>query len=335
MKNTISLFLIFGGLLAYAQTDTLIFEDDQTIVGEIKSMDRGVVRIETEYSDSDFNIEWKKVKKIYTSTEFLITLEDGIKYFGPIHSVSDSTVKISTVLGMSFEYPIIEVVYLSPLEKSFADRFDASIAFGLDIAKAQNLRSLTTRSSFGYKAERWKSKGSFNTLQSEQDETDRIERQDASLDFSYILKRRWYAVANMNTLSNTQLSLSYRINTLIGLGNYLVRTNFSYLRADVGLNRNQEKYSTETERTNSLEGYVGTEINLYDIGDLNLLFQLYGYPGLTQKDRFRSDMTFDMKYDLPLDFFITLGVSLNYDNQPAEGAEEVDYVISTSFGWEW
>jgi hypothetical protein len=47
------------------------------------------------------------------------------------------------------------------------------------------------------------------------------------------------------------------------------------------------------------------------------------------------DFAFDTKYDLPLDFYIRLGLTLNYDNQPVEGAGETDYVFQTSFGWEW
>ena len=43
----------------------------------------------------------------------------------------------------------------------------------------------------------------------------------------------------------------------------------------------------------------------------------------------------DVKYDLPLDFYVKGGFTLNYDNQPTVGAGEVDYVLNTGFGWEW
>jgi len=42
-----------------------------------------------------------------------------------------------------------------------------------------------------------------------------------------------------------------------------------------------------------------------------------------------------MKYDLPLDLYIRLGYSLNFDNKPVEGTNNVDYVFTTGFGWEW
>lgn len=59
------------------------------------------------------------------------------------------------------------------------------------------------------------------------------------------------------------------------------------------------------------------------------------YPGITAKERFKSDFTLDTKYDLPYDFYIKIGLTINYDNRPAEGASELDYVFQTGFGWEW
>ena len=59
------------------------------------------------------------------------------------------------------------------------------------------------------------------------------------------------------------------------------------------------------------------------------------YPSITDPGRLRTDSNLDLKYELPMDFYINLGISFNYDNRPAEGASEIDYVFYTGFGWEW
>jgi hypothetical protein len=59
------------------------------------------------------------------------------------------------------------------------------------------------------------------------------------------------------------------------------------------------------------------------------------YPSLTESGRVRADFVFDAKYDLPRDFYIQLGLTVNYDNKPVEGAEDRDYVFQTTFGWKW
>ena len=103
----------------------------------------------------------------------------------------------------------------------------------------------------------------------------------------------------------------------------------------MGINRNNEDYSDDTPENQSWEGYFGTELNLFDIGDLNLFTKIMAYPGITEKGRWRIDGNLNIKYDLPLDFYIKLGGSLNYDNRTPEDASELDYVIQARVGWEW
>ncbi|RRO24499.1 DUF481 domain-containing protein [Flavobacteriaceae bacterium 14752] len=57
------------------------------------------------------------------------------------------------------------------------------------------------------------------------------------------------------------------------------------------------------------------------------------YPSLTESGRWRTDFNLDVNYDLPLDFFINFGLSLNYDSQPAQGGDETDYIFQTTVGW--
>lgn len=329
----ISLLLVSQGLSA--QTDSVFFESGEFVIGEIKSMDRGVLKIETDYSDSDFLIEWTKVGGIHTITRFMITHTDGSKYYGYVHSLNDSTFLILDYGGKRIEARKIDIVALSPFDDKFLDRLDASISLGFDLAKAQNLTSLSTRSAVGYKAQKWSTDISFSTVRSNQDSVEEIQRTEAEFNFRYILPRRFYAIGTVSGLSNTEQKLDLRMNMQLGVGNFLVRTNYMYWGAKMGFNRNIERYSNEEDERQSWEGYLGTEVNLFDMGDLDLNFTFIAYPGLTELGRVRTDSKLDVKYELPLDFYINLGVSFNYDNRPAEGAGTVDYVLYTGFGWKW
>jgi hypothetical protein len=111
-----------------------------------------------------------------------------------------------------------------------------------------------------------------------------------------------------------------------------------YWNYGAGLASNLERFDIEDNQNRSTaEFYVSSEWNMFDAGDLKILLSANSYVGMTQRGRFRTDVTFDMKYDLPLDFYIGLGASLNYDNQPVEvegqRAQETDYVTQLSFGW--
>ena len=88
-------FFTFSGLHSVAQTaDSLLLNNGNLLVGEIKSMDKGILTIETPYSDSDFKIEWEKIKTIKTTTYFLITLSDGQRLNGTIETAEDGMIVI-------------------------------------------------------------------------------------------------------------------------------------------------------------------------------------------------------------------------------------------------
>jgi hypothetical protein len=92
------------------------------------------------------------------------------------------------------------------------------------------------------------------------------------------------------------------------------RTHFEHLPPDWvwaiiptnGPPRRKRRISNDTEDRQSWEGYFGTELNLYNVGDVDLYFQIIAYPGITAPDRW-----------------------------PADDASEMDYLFQTGIGWEW
>lgn len=120
----------------------------------------------------------------------------------------------------------------------------------------------------------------------------------------------------------------------IGLGKYLFHTNKTYFGFQAGVNLNSESYFDETPSRNSGEGMIGAELNLYDIGDLNILTNVMAYPSFAEKNRFRTDYKLDLKYDFYSDFYLKMGTTMNFDNQPVARATKLDYEFQTTFGWE-
>jgi len=335
LRNILSVFLVFISFQLSAQIDSVRFNTGDYVLGEAKSMQKGILKVETDYSDSDFAIEWKKVTGIYTESQYLITLSNGEKLFGILESQSETSIRITTNNNETLMVNNEDIVYLNAYDDKFLDRLSASISVGLDMAQSRNLRQLSSRSSLGYKADKWNAGASFYNLSSTQDDAEDIQRTESEVSFAYLLPYKLYGIATVSYLSNTEQSIDARINTQLGAGRYLVQNNSMAWGLKLGVNRNIERYSNETEDRESWEGYFGTDYNVFDLGDLDLLLSLVAYPGFTESGRWRADTKFDIKYEFPLDFFIKMGVSFNYDNQPAENASETDYVFNISVGWEW
>jgi hypothetical protein len=340
MKRTKLIFLIAGLILtklSFAQVDSLVFYNGNYDIGEVKYMERGVLTFKTEYSDSDFKIEWDGIKEIYTVSYLLITLSDGSRYNGYINTLPDGNVEITIEGGETRTVKHDDIVWLDDIDVGFWSKLYASIDVGFDIAKSNNLRQISTRASLGYLAEQWNFDVSYNTLFSKQDNIENIERTDGSINYKYFLPKSWYPYISINFLSNTEQSIDLRSSGSIGFGKYIIHTNRSYWGVNLGANFNNERFTIDTiPNRDSWEGSIGTELNLFDIGVLDLFTKVNAYPGITESGRFRTDFNFDAKYEMPFDddFYIKFGITLNYDNQPAEVGKEIDYVIHTGFGWE-
>ncbi len=140
---------------AWAQSDSLVFDNNLVIVGEIKNLNRGVITIETDYSDSDFKIEWIKVREIYSSAEYIISLATAERTVGKLStdSLNKSRVNIWSD-GKLYSFDIHDVVYIKPVKEGFLQRLSASIDFGFTLTKTNNLKQFTTRSNLGYLTDR-------------------------------------------------------------------------------------------------------------------------------------------------------------------------------------
>jgi hypothetical protein len=319
-----------------AQTDSLILKNGNTIVGEIKVMDRGVLTIETGYSKSDFTIEWSGIKEIYSKSIFLITLTDGRRINGSVSSNgTGQNVNILSQDGQTVETLIDNIVFIKGLKSSFWSRLKVNLDFGLSLTKANDLRQFNTNARVNYLADKWELGGNYSHLKSSQDSVETTKRTDAAINYKYFLQKDWYLAASLSILSNTEQALKLRTIAKLGGGKFLIHNNRTYWAAGGGFSYNNESFTNNTPSRNSMEAYAGTELNIFDVGDLNLLSSLYVYPSLTESGRWRSDFKFDTKYDLPMDFYVKMGLTLNYDNRPAVAGNETDYVLVFSVGWEW
>ena len=174
---------------------------------------------------------------------------------------------------------------------------------------------------------------SYDDLRSKQDSVAETKRTESDASFTYFLPKDWYLSAALGTLANTEQALGLRFSAKGGKGKYIVHTNKSYVALGAGLQLNNETFTNTTPSRTSLEGYLGTTANLFDTGDFSLYSNLYVYPSFTESGRWCTDFKLDAKYDLPLDFYIKLGITINYDHQPAESGKETDYVYTFSIGW--
>jgi len=335
MKKILLLTLLFTSII-FGQTDTLFTTSGEIISGEIKELRRGVVIIETDYSDSDFEIEWAKITAIKSTSTFIMNFSDGTRLIGTLNkNKEDESITVLTDKG-EFSKQLENIVGIESLNDSFLDRLSASVGIGLNLTKANNLRQFNAQCNFGYLSQNWKSSVAYNAVYSEQDSVANTKRTDGKLSYTYFLGNDWFISLSSDFLANEEQKLKLRSTPMLGFGNYIIHTNVAYLSIGAGVSGNFEQYTDPTvDGRNDTEAFFNTELNLFDVSDLDLLTSVNVFKSFDESNRIRSDVKFDLKYDiLGSDFFIKLGVTFNYDSQPIESATDKDYIVQTTFGWE-
>lgn len=332
MKFFTPFFFLFFCIGLYGQKDTLYFKSKEVLIGEVKSMSNNVIVAETKYSDQDFKIAFDKVEKMNLVNKYSIYLIDGSSFYGTLKSKKENEVTI-TYGDTIQDVPINTIVSLNKIESGFWKHFTGSFDFGYNFAKANNSKQLTFAMQLNYISEKWIHTIKYDELNTVQDNVEDIERREWDLDTKKYYRDNWFFNSNFSYLSNTSQSIKARYSPSFGMGNYLVRNNKLYFLVGGGLTYNIEKYFDSATDKNSLEAVITTQFNMFNVKDIDITTSILMFPSLSEKGRFRTDLDFSFKYDLPLDFYIKASVNGNFDNQPSLNTEKLDYVYSMGFGW--
>jgi len=332
---TITLILL-ASALTQAQNDTIISSDNTVLNGEIKNMDRGVLVFETSFSDTDFKIEWLKIKMIISDKKFRIINTDGERYFG---SIKKDTIHNNLIIADEKAGYIVskieDIVYLKQIDEgSILDIMNLSLDLGYSFTKSNNLHQFNGSLNADYYRNKWGVAISYNSIQNYQDNAPNTERYNANINFKYFLKRDYFLSAIGDYFSNTEQQLNLRSTYNVSIGHYFKRTNKVYFNASIGIAYNLENYVEGIDDIESFEGSAKVEYNMFDVGDLNMFTSITAYPSFTEKGRFRAVSNLSVKYDLPRDFYLKTSYDYNFDNKPVEGATESDYVFTFGLGWE-
>jgi hypothetical protein len=153
-------------LTGFSQNDTIQFSKNQTLVGELKKMDRGVFGIETSYSDKDFAVDWSEVTYISSKSHFLITSKNGRRVDGYIETVGDRMLKITNKDGSEYNYAFDDIVFLNTIKDNFWDQAYATVDVGLNLTKANSYKQTSFNTSFGYIGKQWSADFLYSSLKS-------------------------------------------------------------------------------------------------------------------------------------------------------------------------
>ena len=187
MALWLAVFIGSAGV-AYAQQDVVITTTGDRLVGEIKSVEKDVLTLETAYSDADFKIEWEDIASIESNRQFLIETFDGRRVSGSLTPDPDKK-PVVQIDGTSV--PLPEVSAMQPFEPTFWSRFDTALDFGYSMTRANSAKQLSLGANVSYRDERYVDVVFANIFRSSQENAPETERWDLANDFRRLLGSRW------------------------------------------------------------------------------------------------------------------------------------------------
>jgi putative salt-induced outer membrane protein YdiY len=318
--------------VAYAQ-DVVITTTGDRLVGEIKSVEKDVLTLETGYSDADFKIEWEDIASIASDRQFLVETFDGRRLSGSIKPDPD---KKLVVLIAGTSVPLAEVSVVQPFERTFWARFDAALDFGYSMTRTNSAKQLSLGTNLSYRDERYVDVVFANIFRSSQENAPETQRWDVANDFRRLLGSRWYVNTTQEFLNSEEQGLDLRTTIGGGGGRYLLRSASQYLALGGGLAWTNENYTdAELPTKDSAEAYVGSEFMTEKLKVTDLITRFTYYPSLTISGRYRLAYRFDLDFNLPGDWYFRFGLFDNYDSEPPEGFSKNDYGWSNAFGFKF
>ena len=328
--------LLLTSPLFAAKTDVVELRNGDHLTGEIKGLERGLLRFKTDHMGT-VNIEWQDVARVKSDQVLEVESISGQRLFGQIAATANPGVLLVTGATESpREITIADTVRMVPLEETggIRERVDGYVDFGFSDTKATDVTQLSFDAGFSYRNRLNLWRLDFTTTQSDS-ETQQSGSTTLAGERRRFFGNRWYWSGLMQLDQNDELGLDLRATFGGTLGRYLVQTNSQQFGLGAGLGLSREDLA-DGQQIDSVELILGLDYEAFRFDDpqLDLSADLVVFPSLTVSGRVRGQASVRLRYELINDLFTELTLTGSFDSKPqSAGAEKNDYNITTSIGY--
>lgn len=320
---------------AAEKTDAVILVNGDSIRGEVKSLEFGVLRYGTD-SMGTVSIDWEDIVHVSSRQDLQIELSDGTRFFGSLENIEeDYSVRVATakgeqVLGTS------QVVRITPIETDdkFIHRLDGSFTFGIQTQKSSQVTTSNLASDVSYRTRAYLVGLRFNSSVVDQPSEPTAARQNFNINYQRFRKDRWFTEFFTGWEKNDELGILARVSAGGALGRYLIQTNTSQFSLAGGVQGARTSFTGEDDSTSQAEGRIEIRYlrrNL--LPESSFRFTSTIYPLLEDLKRYRAESDLSFRRELFSDLFLEFGVGFSYISDPPTGAASTDYIATTSLGY--
>jgi hypothetical protein len=338
MTRPVLLLLLLALLLPRAanaqKTDTIHLFNGDKIVGEMKDLQLGLLRVKTDYMATVY-IEWDQIQTVRTTKRWYVRMRSGAYFDGHLHASPMLDHLYVVTDSDSIHIQLIDITTLYRLNKGIWPRTDGSLNAGYSYQKSNGLSQLNLSGNAIYRGDGSSVNLTFSSITTVQPEVDDNRKQDISLNYEKNLWGRWTSGIGIGAESNTELDLDLRLRANALIGNYVLLTVHASNLVGGGIQGNMEQ-SGGGEASENFELFIGDRFRFktYRFPKAEVTVDLAGYYGLTIRDRWRFTTNVALRYEVIRDLQLGVEFYEQYDSQPLDGGPALnDWRVATTIGY--
>jgi hypothetical protein len=235
------LTILLGTVTATASRndDVVILKNGDRLTGEIKSLQRGELSFKASYMAEAVRLDWTKVERLESKSQFLIILTNGQLFTGSVRVASSPGVGNQNFLidveNKTVKVKQPEVIRIMPAEKRFLSQLEGSVDFGFSFTSGNNQYSAELLASTTYRQGAHSMTASIDTVFSGQPKGTSTARKEFTFDYEKQLTPKYYIGGLFDLLSSDQQSLDLRTTAGGLLGRNMLRTEHTRFSVFGGL----------------------------------------------------------------------------------------------------
>ncbi|ESU28237.1 hypothetical protein FLJC2902T_15840 [Flavobacterium limnosediminis JC2902] len=325
--------------------DILHLKNGDRLTGKILSFQQGRLSFDAQ-GPGIVSIKWHKIysidggSKIYKVEsiygEIFIGKITQSQIMGEIIVLTDSGEKIKssetdglsetagsgeTVAPKGTIIKFEDILRIFPLEEKWYEGFKGDIGAGVSYSKSSEVLRVSAESNLFYVISRWRFVNNFSYIATSTESSDYSVRIQENLQEFYSLHKKWVLYQANSFNRNDELGIDAKLSFGFGIGNNLVITERQRLLLFTGFLQNFEDTIETDKLVSNSEWPVTLQHSVYSFISPNLssTFKLGSYVGITEKDRYRFDMSADLTWEIINNFKIQFTFYYNYDNKNIVG----------------
>lgn len=323
---------------AAPKTDIVIFDNGDKLTGEVRSLKRGRLALNTDATGT-INIEWDKIAQIVSDQHIQIEMSSGALYFGQlIESPEANRIVVMTNDGPQM-LDSSRVILMDPIEETAIEALNVDVSVGYNFAKANSNKQVNFGIDADYRTQLriYSFKASTNITDSSNQDAN--ERQNLTVQYTRLWGDRWNTNGTLTFDKNDELGLILRSSLGASGGRFLIQSNSMLLRLDAGLQFSRENLKAEVDDKDSIEATLTASYDWFrfDNPELDWSTTMQLIPSITESDRVRAEFDTALKWEIIGDLNWGLTFWTSYDSKPQSGAANatVDYGWNTNLVYEF